>query len=90
MRGIVDLLLHSLSKKGLRPLHVKKLIKDVLYVLDGGEELTVEPINEKLERLGWDEELLDDYTFDLILCLLFDISKHDTGFYAGQFDGQLH
>jgi hypothetical protein len=90
MRVIVDLLLNSLSRKGLRPPDVKKLIKDVLYLLNGGNELTVERINGRLERLGWDEEMLDDYTFDLILCLLFDISKHDMALYAGKFDSELH
>jgi hypothetical protein len=35
-------------------------------------------------------KVLDDYTFDLTLCLLFDISKHNMGLYAGEFGGESH
>jgi hypothetical protein len=86
MRDIVDLLLHSLLRKGLRPRDAKKLIKQVLYVLNDGGETSLEVINQRLESFGWDEEILNEYTLGLIVCLLFDLTKHNAGVYVEESD----
>ena len=86
MIDLVDLLLHSLSRKGLTPLDVKKLIKDVLCVLNDGDSITLSAVNWRLEGLGWDEEILDEDTFGLILCLLFHITKQNVGLYVEEPD----
>jgi hypothetical protein len=90
MRDIVNLLLHCLSRKGLMPLDVKKLIKDVLYVLNDGVEMRPQVVNQRLEDLGWNEKILDEYTLDLILCLLFDIAKCNVRLYAEESDGGFY
>lgn len=70
MEEIVNLLLHKLLHKGLTPVEVPRLVKDVLMVVGEGGGSTNGAINRRLESLGWDKEIVDRCTFELILALL--------------------
>jgi hypothetical protein len=70
MEEIVDVLLQKLSQKGLTPVEVPRLVKDVLSIVGEGGEFTTYTINQKLESLGWDKKIVDPFTFELIIALL--------------------
>jgi len=70
MEEIVDVLLQKLSQKGLTPVEVPRLVKDVLSIVGEGGEFTTYTINQKLESLGWDKKIVDPFTFELIIAIL--------------------
>ncbi|MFO7983175.1 MAG: hypothetical protein R6V08_06975 [Desulfuromonadales bacterium] len=70
MEEVVDVLLHKLSQKGLTPVEVPRLVKDVLSIVGEGGEFTTHTINQGLESLGWDKKIVDPFTFELIIALL--------------------
>ena len=70
MEKIVELLLHTLSNKGLTPVEIPRLVKDVLNIVGDGGDFTASTINNKLEMLGWDKAVVDQFTFELIIALL--------------------
>ena len=70
MEEIVDVLLQKLSQKGLTPVEVPRLVKDVLSIVGEGGEFTTHTINQRLESLGWDKKIVDPFTFELIIALL--------------------
>ncbi|MFO7737356.1 MAG: hypothetical protein R6V46_02685 [Desulfatiglandaceae bacterium] len=70
MEEVVDVLLHKLSQKGLTPVEVPRLVKDVLSIVGEGGEFTTHTINQGLESLGWDKKVVDPFTFELIIALL--------------------
>lgn len=69
MEQIVDVLLSRLSQKGLSPEEVPWLIRDVLNAVCGAGEPAMDVVNRRLAILGWNEEILDGVTFDLIVYL---------------------
>lgn len=77
MEKIVELLLHTLSNKGLTPVEIPRLVKDVLNVVGEGGEFTTGTVNRKLERLGWDPAIVDQFTFELIIALLEDEGSYE-------------
>jgi hypothetical protein len=77
MEEIVDILLYKLSSKGLTPVEIPRLVKDVLNIVSDGGEFTTGTINIKLEMLGWDGAIVDQFTFELILALLENEGEHD-------------
>ena len=67
MKEIFDILSIRLSDKGLLPVEVSRVIKDVINIIrDGGESTAVSLVNEKLEALGWRTQILDLFSFELI------------------------
>jgi hypothetical protein len=70
MEEIVDVLVHKLCNKGLTPVEIPRLIKDVLYLIGDGGQYTVEDVNRHLVILGWQEQTMDGVVFELILCIL--------------------
>ena len=70
MTDIIELLLYRLSSKGLTPVEIPRLIKDVLNILGESGEFTTDFINIRLERLGWDKAVLDQAALELIIALL--------------------
>lgn len=76
MEEIVDLLLYKLSNKGLTPVEIPRLVKDVLNIVSDGGEFTAGIINRKLETLGWDKAIVDQFTFELILTLVENEGEH--------------
>jgi hypothetical protein len=67
---VVDALLRRLTHKGVSPDEVPWLIRDVLNVLAEAGELALNAVNRRLAALGWDEEILDKVTFELIIYLV--------------------
>jgi len=74
MEQLTDLLLRRLSYKGVSPDEVPWLVRDVLNAVGEVEETSVSMINRRLAILGWDKEILDEFTLALIMCL---IEKND-------------
>ena len=70
MTDIIELLLYRLSSKGLTPVEIPRLIKDVLNIIGESGEFTTDFINIRLERLGWDKAVLDQAALELIIALL--------------------
>ena len=70
MEEIIDVLLHKLFDKGLAPVEIPRLIKDVLYFIGDGGYYTVDDVNRQLSRLGWQDQILDGFIFELILRML--------------------
>jgi len=77
MKEIVDLLMYKLSNKGLTPVEIPRLVKDVLNIVSDGGEFTTDIINRKLRRLGWNEEIVDQFTFELIIALLENKEEYE-------------
>jgi hypothetical protein len=82
-RNIVDLLVVKLSLKGLPPGQVARLVKDVLNMVNDSGDLLVTEVNQRLAYLGWGEEILDEFTYELIIYLLENEEAHarDSEFY---------
>ena len=76
MEQIVNLLLNKLCHKGLTPVEVPRLVKDVLIIIGEGGKFTTGAINRRLEALGWDKEIVDRFTFELIIALV----EHEGGY----------
>jgi hypothetical protein len=56
-----------MTDKNVLPLELPKLIRDILIIIDDAREHTIKSVNQKLAQMGWQEEVLDTYTFELIL-----------------------
>ena len=70
MDQVVDSILHKLTGKGLIIAEIPRLIKDVLNIVRDETHSSAVDVNRRLEGLGWEEGILDGYTFELILFLL--------------------
>jgi len=70
MSTVAVSLLSRLSARGVPPNHVSGLIRDVCAVVAEGGFSTSSLVNERLERLGWGKEALDETTFQLIVSIL--------------------
>jgi hypothetical protein len=75
-RSIVDLLLLKLSSKGLPAGQVSRLVKDVLNMVNDSGHLPVATLNQRLAYLGWEEGILDEFTYELIIYLLENEEAH--------------
>ena len=67
---VLPVLCQRLGKKGLMPLEIKRLSKDILNIIDHGGFYSADILNRKLEQLGWEKNILDNYTFELMLYYL--------------------
>jgi len=70
MEYFTDLLLKRLAYKEVLPDEVPWLVRDVLNAVSDAEEASVHMINRRLAMLGWDKEILDEFTLALIMCLV--------------------
>jgi hypothetical protein len=66
MKEMFEIVSIRLSEKGLLPVEISRIIKDVINIIRDGGESTLTLVNEKLERLGWRRHLLDFFSFELI------------------------
>jgi predicted transcriptional regulator len=66
---IIDVLVARLSQKGVSPDEVPWLVRDVLNGVGGAGEPAVPTVNQRLSALGWEEEVLDEVTFAIIMYL---------------------
>lgn len=67
---VLPVLCRRLYQKGLTPIEVKGLTRDILNIIGDGGLYSVDILNRKLERLGWGSNIVDNYIFDLILYYL--------------------
>jgi hypothetical protein len=70
IEDITDILLKRLTDKEVLPDEVPWLVRDVLNVVGTIEETSVSTINQRLATLGWDLDILDEFTFVLIMSLI--------------------
>lgn len=75
MQQIESTLFSRLSGKGLGPEQISGLIRDVSNAIEDNETISAPMVNRKLAYLGWEEEMLDEYTFQLILPILEEKRK---------------
>jgi hypothetical protein len=61
-----------LKDKGLAPIEISRLIKDVYNVTGSVWYFSTADVKFALERLGWERYLLDNYTLELIFLYLDD------------------
>ena len=81
MTDIIGALFSRLSKNGLTPVEINRLVKDVLYIIGDGGLFNVSIVNKKLLALGWQEKMIDEFTLELIVTLLQEkgcctVNKH--------------
>lgn len=68
--NICTSLFWRLSGKGLDEHTIQHLIFDVFNLLRDGGSFTVAAVNYELEKIGWENGLIDDYAFELIIFIL--------------------
>lgn len=66
----ISILSRRLAEKNLMPVEVSRLIKDVVNIIGDGGNFTLYMVNQKLEYLGWGGQILDEFSFELILSLI--------------------
>lgn len=67
---ILPVLCRQFENKGLMPIEIKRLTRDILNIIGQGGLYNAGIINQKLEHLGWGKNILDNYTFELIVYYL--------------------
>ena len=72
MLNIRNILSGRLKNRGLAPIEITRLIKDVYNITGSVWYFTTVEVKYALERLGWERYLLDNYTLELILLHLDD------------------
>ena len=70
MPETIDILSRKLSDKDLLPVEVSRLVKDVTNIIGDGGGFTISLVNQKLEILGWKRQILDEFSFELMLSLI--------------------
>ena len=78
MSKIIDMINMRLKEKGLVPIEINRLIKDVFNVIGGKRYFTTNGIKQALESLGWEGHILDNYVLELIFLLLTDEGGFET------------
>jgi len=67
---ILETICTRLFQKGLMPVEIKRLVKDVLNIIEYSGVFNHASLKQDLERLEWEDNILDSYTFELILYYL--------------------
>jgi hypothetical protein len=70
--NIRNMISGRLKNRGLAPIEITRLIKDVYNVTGSVWYFTTVEVKYALERLGWERYLLDNYTLELIFLYLDD------------------
>ena len=74
MLNIRNIISGRLKNRGLAPIEITRLIKDVYNITGSVWYFTTVEVKYALERLGWESYLLDNYTLELIFLYLDDQS----------------
>lgn len=77
MLNIRDIISGRLRDRGLAPIEITRLIRDVSNVADGVWYYTPVSIKYALERLGWEGSILDNYILELIFLFLNDEKRYE-------------
>jgi hypothetical protein len=67
---VIPVLCRRLSNRGLMLIEIKRLAKDIINVFGQGGLYNAGILNRRLERLGWEQNIVDNYSFELILYYL--------------------
>jgi hypothetical protein len=67
---VLPVLCRRFYNKGLMPVEIKRLTKDILNIIGFGGLYNAGILNRKLERLGWEKNIVDNSIFELILYYL--------------------
>jgi len=70
--NIKDMISGRLQDRGLAPVEIMRLIKDVSNVVGGSWYFNPSDVKKALKRLGWRESILDNFTLELISLYLDD------------------
>lgn len=70
MLNIIDMITARLGDDQLGTYKTRRLIKDVSNIIGRGRYLEPTKIKSALKRLGWDEDILDYRTIELICVFL--------------------
>jgi hypothetical protein len=70
--NIKDKISGRLQDRGLAPVEVMRLIRDVSNVTGGCHNFYHSDVKKSLKRLGWKEYILDNFTLELIFLYLDD------------------
>ncbi|MEW6666103.1 MAG: hypothetical protein AB1512_12905 [Thermodesulfobacteriota bacterium] len=68
-QDIMELLILRLSQRGLLFPQIPRFIKDVKNMLRDSDDAAAMFLNERLDRLGWGKQVLDEFTLQLIIYL---------------------
>ena len=66
-KAVLPVLCQRFYNKGLMPIEIKRLIRDILNLIGNGGFYNASILNKKLEHLGWRKNILDNCIFELIL-----------------------
>lgn len=69
MNDILEVLSLKLKDKGLRPIEISRLIRDVGHIMDDGLFFNARTVEKRLKYLGWDERVMDSYVLELMVFL---------------------
>ncbi len=72
MLNVRNMISGRLKNRGLAPIEITRLIKDVYNVTGSVWYFSTADVKFALERLGWERYLLDNYTLELIFLYLDD------------------
>ena len=72
MATTIGIISKKLKDKGLVPLEINRLIKDVSNVMSNGKYCTPVCVKQNLELLGWEDYVLDNTILELIFLFLKD------------------
>ena len=72
MTTIIGIISKKLKDRGLIPVEINRLIKDVTNVMSSGKYCTPVCVKQNLERLGWEGYVLDNNILELISLFLSD------------------
>jgi hypothetical protein len=70
MENRLDDLFLRFQTKGLMPIEVPGLIKDVFNILGNCGYCTISAVNQEMEDLGWGIEIMDNVTYELVNSLV--------------------
>ena len=69
-RRVLPALCRRFYSKGLLPVEIQRITKDILNIIGDGGLYSAAILNRKLERLGWEKNIVDNHIFDLIVYYL--------------------
>ena len=76
MTTIIGIISKKLKDRGLIPVEINRLIKDVANIISSGKYCTPVCIKQNLERLGWESYVLDNNILELISLFLSDLKLY--------------
>ena len=79
MTTIIGTISKKLKDRGLIPVEINRLIKDVANIMSSGNYSTPVCIKQNLERLGWEGYVLDNNILELISLFLGDQKMYRNG-----------